>query len=472
MSSKATVVLAGLRSVFRQATLNARCFDKAVAIGEALGRLNGDNNDGLLSEEPLEAALYDQYGDELAARAPVALTPPVEWLHVISTAYRVGGHTRLLALLVRAQQRAGRSAAVAITRARPEVLREVLDHPDVPVHEVSGNHARRVAALVSLGRQAQNIVLHIHPDDLAVALAARRLASEGRCVLFVNHADHVFSYGPGAANACLEVSGFGWRLTAARRAVRAQHFLGIPVTETAEPAAFRAVSGRPRGPVLSMGSAGKYHPAGGYDFPAFVSELMDRTDAEMEIVGPTAKDGCWASVLARHGHRLRLLGTLPFPEASARLAAAIAYVDSFPMTGGTAFPQALLSGKSVFGPSAHTGGYSLADALRYPSVSEMTDALVMFLATGQPPGGEDRIRSRIGMEFNADAVAERLAEAARSQFLAPPAELLSVPCGLDHHVDIWRAQGRVKFRLRPLRRKPPLGLVGRVQLLRWVLKGI
>jgi hypothetical protein len=40
------------------------------------------------------------------------------------------------------------------------------------------------------------------------------------------------------------------------------------------------------------------------------------------------------------------------------------YIDSFPLSGGTAFPEALIAGNHVIGLSAGTHGYSPADALR------------------------------------------------------------------------------------------------------------
>ena len=454
MISKADSVLAGFRSVLRQSILRTGDIDKAVIIGEALGQLNWANNDGLLHEEPLEAALYDQHRTKITGAVQTVSTQPIEWLHVISRAHEIGGHTRLLRMLVDAQRRAGQRVAVAVTRSGKEALLRSLKEPSVVFHEIKGSPLQRVAKLVELGHSAKQVALHIHPDDLAAALAARHLALEGRRVLFVNHADHVFSYGAGAANVCLEVSGFGWRLTTARRMVREQHFLGIPITDAAAESPACAPAGPPGKIVFSMGNASKYRPTADYDFPAFASDLLDRSsDIAMEIVGPEPTDPHWSKPLARHGSRLRLLGRLPFEDTSARLSSAAAYVDSFPVTGGTAFPQALLSGRSVFGPSAHAGGYSLADALRYPTVSEMTNALVTFLRTGIRHSNEDQIRDRIKQQFNADATAQRLEAAAQGLLEIAPPELLSSPCTLDYHVNSWRAKGRVELVWRILRRR-------------------
>jgi hypothetical protein len=487
----AQATLAHVRRILRRAVLGARDLDGALMAGRLLGEVNWWNNDGLLAEEELEEAVHRRHGPALAACAPTAPAAAVEWLHVISEAHAFGGHTRLLAMLLAAQRRTGAEAAVAVTRSAPASFAADVRASGASLIPLAGTPAMRAAELIGYGRSAQRIVLHIHPDDLGAALAARQLRAEGRQVLFVNHADHVFSYGVGAADLCLEVSGFGWRLSEARRPARARHFLGIPVNETeCVPPPPRA-PGTPTGTVFSMGSYNKYKPGGGYDFPAFVSDLLDRTRTSVEVIGAYPSDPWWAAALERHGGRLQLLGSRPFEETSARLAAAACYVDSFPINGGTAFPQALMAGKTVFGPGADAGGYNLADSLRFPSVQAMSDALCAFLDTGIPLEGEQAIRSRIATEFNADAIAARLLEAVEGRPGLPPPELLASPRALHWYPEMWRAGGQVDVRMRG-HKAPLVGLSTRLELalriagrpevrgapcgrramLRWVLKGI
>lgn len=488
MTSHAEATLRRLRRAIRRAALRTLNPNQALTSAELLGLLNWHNNDGLLSEEAVEAELHARHGAAIAASAPPQRHARVNWLHVISEALPFGGHTRLLEMLLGAQARAGKRVAVAVTRSGDPGFREAVAQAGATLHLLDGTRAERVSALIALGRTAERIVLHIHPDDAGAALAARLLRSEGREVLFVNHADHAFSYGPGAADVCLEVSGFGWRLSAARRAIHAQHFLGIPVEESARSVPEPDQNDRPpQGPVFSMGNGQKYQPANAYDFPAFVSHLLDRTDAEMEIVGPSPSKPWWTETLERHGDRIRLLGPRPYKETSARLAVAAAYVDSFPMNGGTAFPQALMAGKTVFGPGADHGGYSLADTLLSPTVEAMTEALIAFLRTGAPPKHEGKVRRSIAEEFNADAIAARLEAAAEGDLRSPPPELMAAPRRLDHFVDVWRADGRVTFDLAAANGLPgqdrlalawacrsrPLGLkgAGRKTVLLWALRG-
>lgn len=401
-----------------------------------------------MNEEAIEAALAERFGDTLADDVPLQRYKNIEWLHVISEAYAHGGHTRLLEMLLFAQTRAQKQTGVVITRSATTKFCERVEDSGASLHILRGSLAHRARDLLSIGRTAQRIVLHIHPDDAVAALAARRLRSEGYKVLFVNHADHCFSYGPGAADICLEISGFGSRLSKARRRISAQHFLGIPI----EASETSVITSKPslRASLFSMGSSTKYEPGNGYDFPAFVCDLLDQANTNIEIIGPSPSDPWWAAALNRHGDRIRLLGYLPFKEASARLATASAYIDSFPMNGGTAFPQALVAGKVVFGFGPDHGGYSLADTLRYPNLEAMTNALVTFLRTGTAPRKQNEVRFHILKDFNADIIATRLEDAAEGNLTQVPLDLTNTCRSLNYHSEIWRAKGKLNFRLSKL----------------------
>lgn len=443
--------VADLVELARRAALAAPRPEMALGAGRVLGRLLWQNPIGPMADEPLEATLHISHGPALAkaARAAPMDAPPTDWLHVISAAYDTGGHTLLLESLL-ALQAPRQRTAVAVTTSLTTRFAARCAELGASLHRLQGGLTERAAGLIALGRRAERIMLHIHPDDLGAALAARVLREEGRQVVFLNHADHVFSYGPGAADVVAEVSGFGWRLTSERRAARAQHFLGIPLPAPPLPLppseAARAIA---EGPILSIGSASKYRPDGVRDFAAFLMALMDRTDRPVELIGPCPEDSWWRPVLARHGDRLRLPGPLPFEKTRTRLAAAACYVDSFPVTGGTALTQGLMAGKIVFAPPYPAGGYSLADALRAPSVATMTEQILAFLSTGKEPAEQAAIRARIAAEFSSEALTGRLARLEDGAQDPPPAEMLAAAQDLDYYTDAWRRSGRPVFSLPP-----------------------
>jgi hypothetical protein len=451
-----TTAITKLVEIARGAAIAAPQTDAAMGAGRVLGRLLWQNMIGPVGDEAFETLLFERHGPALAKAASPAETPFVDWLHVISESYDYGGHTALLEALVAMQVPQQRIAIAVTTSATPRFSARCAQL-GTPLYRLRGRLLDKAVGLVALGRRAARIMLHIHPDDLGAALAARVLRDEGRRVVFLNHADHVFSFGPGAADIVAEISGFGWRLTAERRMVRAQHFLGIPLTHLptalAPSEVARAIA---EGPILSIGHARKYRPAGTQNFPAFLMELMRRTDRTVELIGPSPADPWWQPVLARHGDRLRLRGPLPYEETCRRLSAAACYVDSFPVTGGSALTQGLMAGKAVFALAYPAGGYSLADIMRSNSAKEMVEQILAFLASGKESVVQSETRARVAAEFGKEALARRLARLDEGAQDPPPAEMLAAARDLNYHADMWRACGQPVFTHPPHARPSPV----------------
>lgn len=454
-------------AICRSAALSATRTEAALGAGSMLGRIFWLNDVGTVEDEALESALHERHGPSLAeAAAKFRIDDqPLDWLHIITEAYDSGGHTQLLEAVLSAQT-AHRRLAVAVTTTQTPRFAKRCAEFGIPVHRLKGSLASRAARLIALGRRAQRIMLHIDPDDLGAAIAARVLRDEGHEVVLLNHADHVFGFGHGAATIVAEVSGFGWRLTAERRVAQAQHFLGIPtMTASPQPTLEAAMQAAKEGPILSIGSAYKYRPNGGEDFQAFLMALMSRTDRQVDLIGPTPEDPWWKPVLARHGSRLRLLGRLSFEDTLAHLAAAACYVDSFPITGGTALTQGLMSGKTIFAPPYPAGGYSLADALRAPSIEAMTEQVLAYLASGKEPPEQAVIRRRIADEFGTEALKHRLARLEQGAKDPPPEEMLAAAQDMDFFTKAWRQGGASVFAV-PRQARP--GLATRIALTRRV----
>lgn len=435
-----------LAAICRKAALSASNPEAVLGAGATLGRLLWANPVGPVEDEALEVALHDRFGASFARAADSAgiEARSVDRLHVISEAFDFGGHTRLLEEILAIQARQG-SVAVAVTTSMTARFAERCSEIGAPVHRLNGSLVDRATSLIAIGRRARRVMLHIHPDDLGAAIAARVLSNEGREVVFLNHADHLFGFGHGAATVVAEIGGFGWRLTSERRTARAQHFLGIPAPPLQRPTDDATARTMADGPILSVGSAHKYRPDGSHDFPAFLMTLMSRTDRPVELIGPSPDDPWWQPVLARYGNRLRILSTLPFEATLARLANAACYVDSFPITGGTAMTQGLMAGKTVFAPPYPAGGYSLADALRAPSIQAMTQQILDFLSSGREPTEQSAMRQRIAAEFGTAAFERRLSRLEDGAEDPPPHEMLSAAQDLDYHTDAWRRRGPAVF---------------------------
>src|SRR6476620_6809927 len=199
-----------LAEIARGAAIAAPEIDAALGAGRVFARLLWENMIGPVEDEAFEIALFGRHGIALAKAGSATETPLVDWLHVISETYDAGGHTALLEALM-ALQFPQQGIAIAVTTSATLRFSARCAQLGIPLYRLRGRCLiDKTVELIALGRRAASIMLHIHPDDIGAALAARVLREEGRRVVFLNHADHVFSFGPGAAATVAQVSGFGW----------------------------------------------------------------------------------------------------------------------------------------------------------------------------------------------------------------------------------------------------------------------
>ena len=429
--------LSNLRRCIRKSVIGSKTLDRALRYGQFYGSVSWQNCDGFFHDNELEQILFTAFRSDLLPRQDNCRTDSNDWLHVISAAYDVGGHTKLLVRLVKIQRSQGMRVAVAITRHGTQRFKKLCEDLGCTIHYLKGSPAERVRELILIGRTSKMTMLHIHPDDLGAAIAARALRTEGRKVFFLNHADHVFSFGPGACNAVVEVSGFGWQTTEKRRAARAQHFLGIPIDYLPNDGEKLLVD---KSPLLTVGASYKYEPFNGLDFPNFAIKLLDGCNRNLTIIGSDGSESWWSRLKTRHGERVNFFGSLPSAETQDHIAAAACYVDSFPVTGGTVFTEALVAGKTVFGPPNPVVGYSIADVLRSSSIAGMATEIFEFLATGIEPEQQAIVRRRVMEEFGEEAISTRLAKLESGYFETPPPELLLTRNDFDFHINIWRSK--------------------------------
>ncbi len=449
--------LSDLKKFLEELALQAPSAEISLRVVKMLGTVLWNNHDGILSAENFEKVLLESLEGKLTNALKLPSEPSFQYLHIVTQTYGYGGHTLLLRQIAQAQQKAGHAPRILCLQDAPSLDFGSFGIPPgqvlVPKISLSNRHdlLTKARATLNIAAHARTIVLHIHPDDIGSALVARLLRRMGRRVLFLNHADHVFSYGPGAADAILEVSGWGWKVTAAQRAHRAQSYIGIAAVIDRENRATAAASVDLDGPIVSMGSPIKYQPAPGNDFPRFLTDLLRRVPNPAELIGPSGDEPWWSGLREAHPGRVTFHGLLPFEKAKTVLARASCYLDSFPQGGGTAFTQAFMAGKKVFASNRRfAGGYSIAEAFRSDTIEEMIEEIVAFLS-GMPIErrvDEDDLRERIAREFSAAAVADRVEAAARGDYVLPPDEIFSCARPLDYYSKVSR--GRSIF-LHPLR---------------------
>ena len=420
--------------------------DSSVRRARALGELLWKNNLGQYALPELEQALLQRY--QHLFKLPEQQAIKATYLHVLSQAYTSSGHTRVVEHLIASQ--ALQDSAVLVTEKAPPATWEKLSTPGHPCICLPKYNDRqeKIQALFDHFAQYKILVLHIHPYDIDAVIAAglsRQMC--GTRIHMYNHADHVFSYGHGMADVVLELSYFGWELSKLRGTHEKCVFAGIPL-KLPDTTAERVENAM--GHIASAGSAYKYKPGGEYSFPDFAVRLQARTGRKLMLIGPNLKTNWWWWKPARQmGKQAIFHQRMAYQDYLVCMRDASVYVDSFPLTGGTAFPEMVVKGLPCFGILTGAHGYSPADQLKSGSQDTLLDDMSYYLQQTRQPAQQKTQQQRIGMDQAAilleireahdiEQVARRIskAETANAQEKQPP-WLNPAPINCDFYEKIW-----------------------------------
>ena len=294
--------------------------------------------------------------------------------------------------------------------------------------------------------------LHITPDDLlaSIAVAVAKKTSRAR-VIFVNHADHVFSFGFYAADVVAEVSTYGLLVSECKRNVSSS-FLGIPLDMglLGEITHLRPWLPGKRFEIMSVGSRLKYRPSRNHSFPKVVMlTLKNVPTARILVIGPSVLlDWWWWSAMLRFPQRLKVLPPIPYQLYLGRIAEAHLYIDSTPMTGGTTVPEIRSRGVPVTGLTSASSGYSPLDATRFPNINDLVLAIREYAWTGaglilDKNNNKDTLERTLSVHGRA-SFEQRLNNIVGGLSNAAPAEVLS-PKSIHYYRDQWRQRGVVNF---------------------------
>lgn len=294
-------------------------------------------------------------------------------VHVISEPLLTGGHTRLMEKLAGMHEE---SVDLIISRgASIRAEQRVTNFFSKTSKVSSGRPLDNVVELVKLFYSYKKIILHIHPDDIFTVVACgvvKRLYDKK--VFFVNHADHVFSYGTSVADYYFELSSYGRRLDSKKTILGKKSFLGIPVNVSVAPENLNFKPNKAQQLLfISAGSDVKYKPNKDVDIFKLVSNILEvYRSSKFLVIGSNLKTSFWWwSLKLKYGSRLEIRSHLEFDEYKKVVAKADYYVDSHPIPGGTAFAEQYLSGQRCVGLVSPIQGYSPADKLKRSSVDEV-----------------------------------------------------------------------------------------------------
>lgn len=372
-------------------------------------------------------------------------------LHLLSEPYQHGGHTRVVRHLM-----AHAPGVHEVLLTRPTCAPDAHSWLAVEASRVRylscpSERCARVKDLAVEIAAYSELMLYLHPDDVVGGAAVRlaRKLNPAMRVGFFNHADHAFSVGVGSASCVFEISTYGWQLRQARRIEDRASFVGIPIAAPQVPGVVAlADSGPPK--VFLAGTSYKFKPVGDQTLLEALGMLLSSSpDLSLDLAGPRGDEPWWRSLRVRFKDRLRFHGLIAHDQYKALLDSAALYVDSYPKTGGTAFPEALLSGAKVIGLLGGTWGFSVADVLRVRGAKAFV-ARCEAIFSEEPLVLQQMEQTRQDCAaFHApSAVWQRISEGLRECiFHPPPTALGEMPAPPILAEDEWVANGRLSMRL-------------------------
>lgn len=368
-------VLSGLESL-AEAALNEGHHDAAAAWVQVAADYAWHNHPGVFASPRLEAVLREigRHGIPAGRASRRGLKEagwPATVLHVLTEAGPIGGHTRLAWRWMR--QDMGRCHSVVLTRppggTPPDEMKEAVRRSGGEIHTLEGGKSLggQARELWELASSFDLVAAHIHPFDVVPVVALG--GPDGPPMVLVNHADHVFWIGSGAADVVASFRRSGLLLARHRRGVEARRSALLPIPVEAAPSATaspeaKAELGYPDGTVLllTVGQPYKYRPLGGMSFLDAVAPVVeDHPHAVLVAAGPE-DEGVWRSARERTGGRIRAVG--PREDLSALYLAADVYLDPWPLSSVTALLEAAAAG--VPGVSLGLAGEG-ADVLSFDS---------------------------------------------------------------------------------------------------------
>jgi hypothetical protein len=327
---------------------NGRLEDAAVWT-QIAGHYAWMNHTGLFASPALEGVL-----GELGARlpGPTSRRPSAraeqEVLHVVTQCYQTGGSTQAIACWI--EQDHDRHHRVCVTRQRgappPDKLVGRLQDPSdlIRLDTRRGGLMSRAARLRALAREADLVLLHLHPYDVVPVIAFA--GGDGLPpVIYVDHCDHVFWLGTSIATVVMHMRESGRDLAGARRGIDPARSLVVPrplrvagrVVDRCE--AKRRLGIDPHQVLIVTAADGsKYRPVGSPGFlDIVVPVLEEHQNALLYAAGPSP-DSDWSVAGDKTGGRLRALGSLP--DVRLLQEAADVYIDSYPFSSLTSLLEA------------------------------------------------------------------------------------------------------------------------------------
>ena len=326
--------------------------------------------------EFLNKNLLDDFGDldfqkNISSKVPKVplnrqLTGPV---HYITEALETGGHTPLFKAVVNAHSKFGWQPVVVARRDSPAL--DSLHGSGISVYIIE--EFEELLSCQVLG----DLYLYSNPSDIEACIFADRVSKTGASIAFVNHADHAFGFQPTCEIHFIEVSGLGRSITSKYRQASSQSFLGIPIDMSDGHSTWSPSQGKF---FLTIARREKLRPRDGADYPDFVNKITKKYKIPLVIFGQSGAEPWWGNY--QENEYLDFRGFKKLDDILPLASTCTAYMDSFPLTGGTVLAMVGSVGAPIFSVKSMAYGYNATETTRKISIPDLEGCLDDFLVDG------------------------------------------------------------------------------------------
>lgn len=332
-------------------------------------------------------------------------------LILATSLYKTGGHSRMVEATIESLDECSNLVLTRVLTSDASVVASVKLKVDLTIIDENLDPVERIFKIYTKLLEFKQIILYTHPDDIESAVAIwidKKLNPGARKYLFINHADHIFSYARGLCDVVLEVSNYGWFIDEKIGLSEKQSFLGIPIFASIDAKNHHPVSSKL---IISGGAAYKFKERAGVSLEPFIDYLLSNNNKLVfYLIGPSFMTSPWILKLKlKYYNRFFCIKTMHYLKYRELLKTSAIYIDSFPVTGGTAFTEALLNGLKVVGIEGGISGYGYADKLRVKSKEDFNAEIIKLIALDDSALARQSTVRNIGLKFHSiEAFAERL----------------------------------------------------------------
>ena len=256
-------------------------------------------------------------------------------LHVATTLYAVGGHSRLIKNWIENDKNSVHSTLLTDQEGEvPQWMTQTVAESGgclftLPPKSLLVQKAR---SLRSIAQGAFDlVVLHHHPNDVVPIVAFA--SNDCPPVALMNHADHVFWLGTSIADIVLNVRGFAGRISETRRFAKKNFLLPVPLS-IPSPSVTKTEARRllnipeDQTVLLTISAPYKFTPTDTHDFFVTAGQILTQNPAAHLYVIGMRPDESHERLGQSKIERLHFLGAVEHPTLY-RLSADL-YLDSMP----------------------------------------------------------------------------------------------------------------------------------------------